>query len=182
MIQLRKFDSKISDSLFYYEELHFDFGNLCLIQLEDGIVCSSFFSWEELAKNSRIANLHGEKIRKKTALMNIIEKNIFQFQSIELKLWVVGTDFQISVWNELLKIPYGKTSTYIKIANAINNPGSVRAVGAAIGSNEHAFLIPCHRVLYNNGESGNFKWGSDRKKSLIQYENPALKFQQSLFE
>jgi O-6-methylguanine DNA methyltransferase len=96
-------------------------------------------------------------------------------------LYVNGTHFQESVWKELITIPFGHTATYIKIANSLENPGAVRAVGAAIGSNEHAYLIPCHRVLYNTGESGHFKWGADLKKKLLQFENPKLLFQNSLF-
>ena len=89
-----------------------------------------------------------------------------------LNLLVNGSGFQISVWNELLKIPNSKTTSYKRIADSIHNPKSIRAVGAAVGANEHAILIPCHRVIYSDGHSGHFKWGAERKKKLLQLENP----------
>lgn len=121
-------------------------------------------------------------IEKLTDTMLFIEKYLSGEIGIEIILWASGTEFQICVWNQLLQIPFGKTISYQKISEQINNPGAVRAVGAAVGSNEHAMLIPCHRVLYNNGSSGHFKWGPDLKKKILQSENPKLQFENSLFE
>ena len=91
--------------------------------------------------------------------------------NITLSLIVNGTDFQVTIWNEILKIPIGKTLSYKKIAEKINHPKSVRAVGAAVGSNEHAILIPFHRVVYEDGHSGHYKWDADRKKQILQMEH-----------
>lgn len=88
----------------------------------------------------------------------------------EVKLHLKGTDFQLKVWNSLLKIPLGYLSSYGSIANSIENPKASRAVGTAIGDNPVAFLIPCHRVIQSSGMYGQYRWGSTRKKALIGWE------------
>jgi AraC family transcriptional regulator of adaptative response/methylated-DNA-[protein]-cysteine methyltransferase len=87
-----------------------------------------------------------------------------------LTLLVKGTNFQIQVWRALLKVPFGHVVTYQDIANHIGNPQASRAVGTAIGANAIAYLIPCHRVIRSTGELGGYRWGVDRKASLLGYE------------
>lgn len=88
----------------------------------------------------------------------------------EVKLHLKGTDFQLKVWETLLKIPQGSLSTYSAIAQAINSPGASRAVGSAVGDNPVAFLIPCHRVIKATGDLGQYHWGSQRKTAIIGWE------------
>jgi len=88
----------------------------------------------------------------------------------QIKLHLKGTDFQLKVWEALLKIPMGQLSTYGTIANKIENPQASRAVGTAIGSNPVAFLIPCHRVIQSTGTFGGYMWGSARKTAMIGWE------------
>ena len=88
----------------------------------------------------------------------------------EVKLHIQGTDFQIKVWEALLKIPLGKLSGYADIAGKIGNPKASRAVGSAIGSNPVAYLIPCHRVIRKTGDFGGYQWGSTRKIAMIGWE------------
>lgn len=88
----------------------------------------------------------------------------------QVKLHLKGTDFQIKVWEMLLKIPMGQLSTYGSIAKDLINPNASRAVGTAIGSNPVAFLIPCHRVIQSNGTLGGFMWGTTRKTVIIGWE------------
>jgi AraC family transcriptional regulator, regulatory protein of adaptative response / methylated-DNA-[protein]-cysteine methyltransferase len=88
----------------------------------------------------------------------------------KIHLWIQGTNFQLKVWEALLKIPQGSVTTYQKIADSIQNPKAVRAVGTAIGSNPIAYLIPCHRVIKSTGAIGEYHWGSTRKKAIIGYE------------
>jgi len=85
-------------------------------------------------------------------------------------LMLRGTDFQIAVWKELLRIPKGKTSTYAAIAKKIGKPKAVRAVGTACGKNPIAYLVPCHRVLASNGSLGGYRWGLKRKSKLLKQE------------
>lgn len=88
----------------------------------------------------------------------------------EVKLHLKGTDFQIKVWETLLKVPVGGLSTYAGIAASIDNPKASRAVGSAVGDNPVAFLIPCHRVIKSTGELGQYHWGSPRKTAMIGWE------------
>lgn len=88
----------------------------------------------------------------------------------QIKLHLKGTDFQLKVWETLLKIPKGKLTTYGHIAQQIKKPSAARAVGSAIGDNPVAFLIPCHRVIQSNGILGQYHWGSPRKAAIIGWE------------
>jgi AraC family transcriptional regulator of adaptative response/methylated-DNA-[protein]-cysteine methyltransferase len=82
----------------------------------------------------------------------------------------IGTEFQLSVWRALQRIPAGKTTTYALIAEAIGRPKAVRAVGTAIGTNPIGFLIPCHRVIRTDGGLGGFRWGLECKKKMLEWE------------
>jgi AraC family transcriptional regulator of adaptative response/methylated-DNA-[protein]-cysteine methyltransferase len=88
----------------------------------------------------------------------------------QVKLHLKGTDFQLKVWETLLKIPMGQLSTYGTIAEHIRQPNASRAVGTAIGNNPVAFLIPCHRVIQSGGTFGNYMWGATRKTAIIGWE------------
>lgn len=95
--------------------------------------------------------------------------------SDEIRLHLYGTDFQVKVWKALLDIPFGGTSTYRDIANAIGNPGALRAVGTAVGRNPVAVIIPCHRVLRSDGGIGGYYWGTDKKKIILWWEKTCNK-------
>ncbi len=82
----------------------------------------------------------------------------------------VGTDFQKSVWNALLKVPYGTTSSYLQLAKEINNAKAVRAVASANGANSMAIIIPCHRIIGSNGELVGYAGGLPIKKRLLTLE------------
>ncbi|WP_155592333.1 methylated-DNA--[protein]-cysteine S-methyltransferase [Lysinibacillus cavernae] len=82
-----------------------------------------------------------------------------------------GTPFQLSVWNALSEIPYGQTKTYSDIANYINKPSAVRAVGTAIGANPVLLAVPCHRIVGKNGTLTGYRGGLEMKKSLLELEN-----------
>jgi AraC family transcriptional regulator of adaptative response/methylated-DNA-[protein]-cysteine methyltransferase len=92
----------------------------------------------------------------------------------KIKLHLKGTPFQLKVWEALLKIPVGSLSTYSSIAGNIDTPKAFRAVGTAIGVNPVAYLIPCHRVIKSTGIIGEYHWGSDRKTSMIGWEQSRL--------
>ena len=88
----------------------------------------------------------------------------------EIKLHLKGTDFQLKVWEALLKVPMGGMTTYGDIAARIEKPKACRAVGTAVGDNPVAFLIPCHRVIRSTGEFGNYHWGIERKELILGWE------------
>ncbi len=87
-----------------------------------------------------------------------------------INLLLRGTNFQIKVWEALLKIPSGRVACYEDIATLIEKPTAQRAVGTAIGVNNIAFLIPCHRVIQKIGTTGNYRWGEYRKKAILGWE------------
>lgn len=87
-----------------------------------------------------------------------------------IKLHLKGTDFQLKVWEALLKVPMGNITTYADVASAIGNAKASRAVGTAVGDNPVAFLIPCHRVIRSTGVFGQYHWGSTRKTAMLGWE------------
>jgi AraC family transcriptional regulator, regulatory protein of adaptative response / methylated-DNA-[protein]-cysteine methyltransferase len=88
----------------------------------------------------------------------------------KLHLLVKGTNFQVKVWNALLKIPSGSLATYQDIAKEIGNPRALQAVGSAVGANPVAYLIPCHRVIRKNLVLADYMWGPERKKAILGWE------------
>ncbi|WP_429207745.1 bifunctional transcriptional activator/DNA repair enzyme AdaA [Aeromonas veronii] len=87
-----------------------------------------------------------------------------------ISLHVSGTNFQISVWRALLQIPPAKVVSYAQVANAVGNPNAARAVGLAVGANPVALMIPCHRVIQQNGKLGGYHWGETRKQAIHAWE------------
>ena len=87
-----------------------------------------------------------------------------------LPLLVRGTNFQLKVWEALLRIPFGRLVSYQAIAQAIGQPTAVRAVGRAVGANHIAWLIPCHRVIRSTGILHNYRWGVRQKQLLVDAE------------
>ena len=95
-------------------------------------------------------------------------------QSFDVPLSAQGTDFQRAVWHELYKLPFGVTCAYQDIANALENPKAVRAVGAANGKNPISIIVPCHRVIGANGTLTGYASGVDRKAWLLKHEGALL--------
>ncbi len=92
-----------------------------------------------------------------------------------LQLHIKGTDFQLKVWDALLKIPLANLTTYGSISKHLNNPNANRAVGTAVGSNPVSFIIPCHRVIRSSGELGGYHWGLNLKVAMIGWEAAKVK-------
>lgn len=94
--------------------------------------------------------------------------------ALDLPLDVRGTAFQQLVWNALREIPAGVTKTYSEIAHAIGAPKATRAVAGACAANKLAVVIPCHRVVRNDGALSGYRWGVERKRTLIEREAAAV--------
>lgn len=97
----------------------------------------------------------------------------------DMPIGLGGTDFQRKVWMEVAIIPFGQTTTYMKLSQKLGNPAAIRAVGAAIGANPILIILPCHRVLGSDGNLTGYAGGLDKKKALLELEGHA--FQGSLF-
>ena len=100
-------------------------------------------------------------------------------QKFSLKLNPEGTDFQKKVWNELVKIPYGRTISYLELSKKLGDPKAIRAIASANGKNPIWIIIPCHRVIGTDGSLTGYAGGLHRKKWLLEHESPYK--QQSLF-
>ena len=87
-----------------------------------------------------------------------------------LKVVLIGTDFQVSVWNALLQIPMGRALAYSEIASKIGRPDAPRAVGAAVGANPISFVVPCHRAVGKSGALTGYHWGLTRKRAILGWE------------
>jgi AraC family transcriptional regulator of adaptative response/methylated-DNA-[protein]-cysteine methyltransferase len=87
-----------------------------------------------------------------------------------LRVVMIGTDFEIRVWEGLLSIPLGRMTTYGELASRIGKPGAARAVGAAVGRNPISFVVPCHRVIGASGQLTGYHWGLTRKRAMLGWE------------
>jgi AraC family transcriptional regulator, regulatory protein of adaptative response / methylated-DNA-[protein]-cysteine methyltransferase len=156
-----------------YEYYESPFGSLLIASTSRGI-CYMAFDDENSSAQSGLKSLfgkaslihHPDSLQQNALCAFEYGKNDF----LPVRLHLKATEFQLKVWEALLKIPAGKVSTYGKIAGSINNPAASRAVGSAIGDNPVAYLIPCHRVILSNGEFGQYHWGSERKAAMLGWE------------
>ncbi len=119
-----------------------------------------------------------EKKEEITLIPQILEKAINQLdmyfkgkrKNFDLKLSLIGTDFQKKIWQELQKIPFGQIVSYKEIAKRIGNKNAVRAVGNANGKNPISIIIPCHRVVGSEGKLVGYGGGLEKKRWLIDFE------------
>ena len=144
------------------------FGECCIVFSNDGICALTF------PENHESALYDIEQRFPETDFVQNDEKAAFFSKLIFQKrerptIHPIGTEFQQAVWNALQEIPIGDTTTYAKIADTINRPKAVRAVGTAIGANPIAFLIPCHRVIRTDGGLGGYRWGLEIKKMMLEW-------------
>lgn len=149
------------------------FGSLIIASTSKGVCHMAFQEDEPQALDELRTRFPHAALQQK---LDLYQQNaLFIFQNDwsrlpEIKLHLKGTDFQLKVWESLLKIPMGKLATYGGVAEQIGNPNASRAVGTAIGSNPVAFLIPCHRVIQSSGVLGGYMWGTTRKTAIIGWE------------
>lgn len=149
------------------------FGNIIVASTQRGICYMAFAEEEAIAFAIMQAHFPRAAFRQMT---DIIQQNALYIftqdwkKLNQIKLHLKGTEFQLKVWETLLKIPEGRLATYGTVAEKIEKPNASRAVGTAIGSNPVAFLIPCHRVIQSNGALGGYMWGPRRKAAMIGWE------------
>lgn len=129
------------------------------------------------AIDSRIqSGLNAEFILQDDEIMEQTRKQLDEYlngprTSFDVPLLMVGSDFQKAVWNALMEVPYGKTSSYLDLAKSVANEKAVRAVAAANGANAIAIIIPCHRILGSNGQLVGYAGGLAVKKQLLNLEH-----------
>ncbi len=91
-----------------------------------------------------------------------------------LRIVMIGSDFQLRVWQALLRIPLGRAGSYSDLARSVGRPSAARAVGAAVGANPLSFVIPCHRAVGKSGELTGYHWGLTRKRAMLGWESARL--------
>lgn len=160
-----------------YSYQHTLFGDVLIASTNKGVCYLGFFdekedAFSELYKRFPTSNflLQEDSIQKNA--LECFTKDVTPSSPIVLHL--KGTEFQLSIWRQLLKIPLGSVTTYGAISEKIQKAKASRAVGTAIGNNPVAFLIPCHRVVQSTGGLGGYRWGETRKTALIGWEAAQL--------
>lgn len=149
------------------------YGSTLLHTTQDDILGLYFVSQEdEIIKiNDYFSLKHNlKKLLENKDIINRWGHKIFKSKDKNILFKVSGTDFQINVWQQLLTISLGQTTSYGQIALAIDHPKAMRAVGTAVGANPLSYVIPCHRVLPHNGALGGYRWGSDLKQKILNDE------------
>lgn len=143
---------------------------LCLCDWQD----------EQVRDNKRLTHgLNAEFMPGTSQVLEVATEQLDEYfagkrENFSIPLLFVGTDFQKKVWHELLKIPFGRTSTYGKIAREIGMPSAVRAAANATGANAISIFVPCHRVIGSNGKLTGYAGGLEAKKHLIEHEGISL--------
>jgi len=144
----------------------------------EGKLCLLDFRYRKMrtAIDNRIrSGLNAEFILKDDETQERTRKQLDEYLDgtrtrFDIPIQMVGTDFQKSVWNALMQVPYGKTASYLDLAIAIGNGNAVRAVAGANGANAIAMIIPCHRIIGSNGELVGYGGGLAVKKKLLDLE------------
>lgn len=140
---------------------------------EDGIVAISVLKEDTVKPSQHIPDALTDAVHQLEAYF------AGTLQTFQIKLNLKGTDFQKSVWQELLNIPYGKTISYLELSRRLGDVKAIRAVAAANGQNPLWIVVPCHRVVGSDGSLTGYAGGLWRKKWLLDHENPYK--QQTLF-
>lgn len=152
-------------------------GDMLAVAHDDALVLLEFFDSENIEKDlTQIEEFfetqieEGENLPLKQIKIEIEDYFKHPFASFKTPIEFTGTDFQKQVWEQILTIPSGGTSTYSEIAEKINNENAAQAVANALNANKLAIIVPCHRVLTKGLEFGGYNAGSHRKSWLLQHE------------
>jgi methylated-DNA-[protein]-cysteine S-methyltransferase len=144
-------------------------GEITLVA-EDGVLVAVHME----ARRDRNPEKYGERVDTgfEDATTQIAEYFAGERKEFDLPLRPQGTEFELKVWEQLLRIPYGETRSYGEVARALGDPGAAQAVGAANGRNPIAIVIPCHRVIGADGSLVGYAGGLKRKRFLLDLEEP----------
>ncbi len=156
-----------------FEEIDTPFGKAVVAETEKGICKLSFTDGQRILENDLEKEFPNAIFTKGLGKNGKLVQSFFKNWKIpkqKIGLDLQGTPFQVQVWKALLQIPSSQLLSYKDIAKKIEKPKASRAVGTAIGKNPIAYLIPCHRVIRQNGEMGGYRWNPERKAAMNGYE------------
>ena len=151
-------------------------GNWLIAQSAAGI-CRAVFDADEATEQVWLRQrFPSAVVQRDDALATTLTQGIFSGKAPVMPMDIAtGTAFQQQVWQALLRIPYGQRITYGQLAEQLGKPGAARAGGNAVGANPIAVLVPCHRVVGQNGALGGYRWGVARKQQLLAHEAGAFR-------
>jgi len=161
----------------YYSEVATPLGMMQVGITEQGIAMFEYPIDERITQHTKkLEEIYHVTTSKPDDLLSLLEKQVNEYfqgtrQSFDLPLDLIGTDFQCKVWQNLLKIPFGKTVSYLELARQMNNEDGVRAVASANGQNRIPILVPCHRVIASDGKLTGYSGGITRKETLLSLES-----------
>jgi len=153
------------------------FGSVLIARSKKGITDILFTDNHILAEAKLLARWQNIPItRNDKELAKLSHKIFYEHKTPpEIKLDLIGTDFQIKVWEALLKVKMGETTNYSDISEIIGHPNALRAVGTAVGKNPVQYLVPCHRVIKRDGTLGEYAAGLKLKKLILTSEGVKIK-------
>lgn len=166
--------------MIYYDLISSPIGKLLLVATENGLKQIAFEDENQSAKIKSDWVQAPDKLKPVTNQLAAYFRNELKIFDVELS--PEGTAFQKQIWNQLKKIPYGKTCSYLDIANAIHKPKACRAIGMANSKNPIPIIIPCHRVIGKNGKLTGYAGGLTTKAKLLKIENTELTSANKQFE
>jgi AraC family transcriptional regulator, regulatory protein of adaptative response / methylated-DNA-[protein]-cysteine methyltransferase len=152
------------------------FGNALVMATERGLAGLAFA--DPSAEKATLAEMKArwpkasyvaDSARTAPIARRIFDPTLWQAEQ-PLRVVLIGTDWEVRVWQALLRIPMGRLATYSGIAGKVCSPAAARAVGAAVGKNPIAFVVPCHRVIGKAGELTGYHWGLTRKRAMLGWE------------
>ncbi|MBX7152572.1 methylated-DNA--[protein]-cysteine S-methyltransferase [bacterium] len=165
-----EFKQKGKNMTIYYGKHPSPFGSCLILATDRGICGLSFGGGKNDLKEYR-EHWAGANFQENLKMTDGYARKIFKNKrSGALKVHLMGTKFQIKVWEALLRIPVGSVASYEDVAALISDNLATRAVASAVARNPVAYLIPCHRVIRKIGVFGNYHWGSARKKAILAWE------------
>ncbi len=163
-------------------------GELILGSYNDQLCLADWrFRKMRLSIDQRIQkNLSAEYLEKSTPVIESAKKQLEQYfkgelNEFDLPLLLVGSDFQKTVWEALINIPFGQTQTYLGLSKKLGNVKAIRAVAFANGANAISIIVPCHRIIGSDNSLVGFAGGIPAKKKLLLLENPTWNNQMNLF-
>jgi AraC family transcriptional regulator of adaptative response/methylated-DNA-[protein]-cysteine methyltransferase len=169
------------DGLTVYYGFHPSLFGTALVMATDRGLCGLAFAdfgqereaLEDMRRRWPRASIVEDSARTAPMAARIFDRNLWRADR-PLRVVLIGTDFEVRVWETLMRIPMGRAITYSDLAGTIGRPAAARAVGAAVGKNPISFVVPCHRVVGKSGELTGYHWGLTRKRAMLGWEAGAV--------
>lgn len=157
----------------FYQIYNFEIGRILIVENEDYIVKVEFLNDKNQLLNKKYGTEKETMLIRKTKL-ELMEYFDGKRRKFDIPIKLDGTEFQVKVWKELLKLPYGETCSYLDIAKKIGNPNAARAVGMANNKNKIQIIIPCHRIIGSDKKLIGYAGGIKIKEKLLKLERDNL--------